>query len=124
MVIAFGTDGVLMFSHRSPMAKEADSKFEKRNYLVNSSRFRPIGDGGVAFLNHPVKPRIVDGQSSDSRQRGLGYLNLLEKRIGGRAYKLSRQLKILKRIVSILFLCWLRLSNNLMMKQLNQQNNT
>jgi len=26
--IAFGTDGVLMFSHGSPFAKEADPKFE------------------------------------------------------------------------------------------------
>ncbi|XP_049348640.1 protein OBERON 3-like [Solanum verrucosum] len=100
------------------------------------SRFRPIGDGGVALSNHvggtwfdsrvvnketcsdrihrmtssdnnsiflsnlSARPRVVDGQSRDSRKRGSGYLKRLEKRDGGRAYELSTQQKILRGIVS------------------------
>ncbi|MCD7454399.1 hypothetical protein HAX54_024798 [Datura stramonium] len=71
------------------------------------SRFRPIGDGGVALSNNsflpselPAKPRIVDGQSSDSRGRGSGYLKHLENMDGGRTHKLTRPGRILREIVS------------------------
>ncbi|XP_055814702.1 protein OBERON 3-like [Solanum dulcamara] len=43
---------------------------------------------------------MVCGQLGDSRGRGSGYLKRLEKKDGGRAYGLSRQQKILRRIVS------------------------
>ncbi|KAH0650602.1 hypothetical protein KY285_030692 [Solanum tuberosum] len=58
-------------------------------------------DNNSFFLSDLLaRPRTVDCQSSDSRQRGSGYLKCLEKRDGGRAYELSRQQKILRRIVS------------------------
>ncbi|KAG5596169.1 hypothetical protein H5410_037401, partial [Solanum commersonii] len=90
------------------------------------SRFRPIGDGGVALSNHVgrtfnLDSRVVNKETSSDR---LEYLKRLEKRDGGRTYNLSRQQKILKRIVSELFLLWLRLCNSLVIKQLNQQKNT
>ncbi|XP_027771167.1 protein OBERON 3-like [Solanum pennellii] len=58
-------------------------------------------DNNLIFLSDlSARPRVVDSQSRDSRKRGSGYLKRLEKRNGGRAYELSRQQTILRRIVS------------------------
>ncbi|KAH0724149.1 hypothetical protein KY285_000013 [Solanum tuberosum] len=89
-----------MVSGQSDALRGRGSGYLKR-YGGNAhklARQENCGKGTIRSVHS--RPRVVDGQSRDLRKRGSGYLKLLEKRDGGKAYEVSRQQKLLRRIVS------------------------
>ncbi|KAL3347127.1 hypothetical protein AABB24_021014 [Solanum stoloniferum] len=94
-----GDDGVALSNHVG--GTWFDSRVVNKEICSDRIHRTTSSDNNSIFLSDlSARPRVVDGQSRDSRKRGSGYLKRLEKRDGGRAYELSRQQKILRRIVS------------------------